>query len=272
MTDVTAITYNPIHYLEKSHTMRPVDDVSAPHDPDNYASVDAIFHYFEEHDIGEEVAGAEADPNAKLSQVAAICMLISEQFSSPFERGINYASYEVEPDWHRFRQSTSFIAGGFTENFMAKIKRTLPYHMSRDTVFLDGSNYADEHGVGEELDAFNRLMLLASNTKTVIEDALATEYAHDARGAIKFLNAAATDEIDPPAGSTFSGCAPTKWYEEARYLSRELVSIHEFRKNFNTLVIYGAHRFLVSNQLNVTKLYRLMAKLGRVNTRIVFVG
>lgn len=267
MTDVTRINYNPIHYMALSHTMRPVDDV-ATIDPDSYIEVDAIYHYFE--DLDDSAEGEKEE--AKISHADAVCRLIANRFVSPFERAINSASYEVEPDWHRFRQSTSFIAGELTENHMAKIKRSLPYYLHSNTIFLDGSSYADEHGVGEELDAFNRLIRLANNTKAVIEDALAIEYSLDARGAIKFLNAGATDEVDPPSGSKYDGRAPTKWMEEARYLSRELVNIPEFRKNFNTLVIYGAHRFITSDQLNLTKLYRLMAKLGRVNTRIVFVG
>ena len=269
MTDLNKIDYYPPHFIEGSSTMRVIEDPITV-DSDSYVGVDAIYHYFESGDGA--TPDTEADEGRKMGHADAIAMLIADRFETGRAYAIDSASPEVEPNWQQYRRSTSFIAGALTDGYMNAIKRELPKCMSDNTVFLDGSAYADEHGVGEELDAFNKLMLLAGNTKSAIENALAIEYGHDARGAIKFLNAEATDQIDPPSGTKFGTEIPTKWMVEARYLANELVKIREFRKNFNTLVIYNAHRFIVSDQLNLTKLYRLMAKLGRINTRIVFVG
>lgn len=268
MTDLREVDYNPSHFVERTSTMRTIEDPAAV-GYDAYINVDAIYHYFESNTAGDpDTDGGE---DRKMGHADAIALLIAGRFEAEM-RAVNSASPEVEPNWQQYRRTTSFIAGALTEGYMNILKQTLPNVMSDNTIFLDGSAYADEHGVGEELDAFNKLMNLAGNTKSVIENALAIEYCHDARGAIKFLNSSPTDEIDPPAGQAHVGHYPTKWMVEARYLANELVKIMEFRKNFNTLVIYNAHRYIASDQLNLTKLYRLMAKLGRVNTRIVFVG
>lgn len=268
MTDLNKIDYHPPHFVEGTSTMRVIEDPITL-DPDSYVNVDAIYHYFESCD--GKMPNTDSGEDRKMGHVDAIAMLIANRFETDRDCVVDSASPEVEPSWQQYRRTTSFIAGALTDGYMSAIKRELPKCMSVNTVFLDGSAYADEHGVNDEPDAFNKLMSLAGNTKGVIENSLAVEYAHDARGAIKFLNAEATDQIDPPSGTKFDE-VPTKWMVEARYLANELVKIREFRKNFNTVVIYNAHRFIVSDQLNLTKLYRLMAKLGRINTRIVFVG
>lgn len=270
----TSIIYEPTHMY--AGTTRQASSTEDAYLEDYYKKYDALYHFFvtdpEEDACGCDDEDGEA-PEGSFTHEQAVIRLLSGRFDSDkHEPKLAAAFPNVEPSWQHIRDTASFIAGELVNPYMTYIKNNLRYHISWDTVHLDAEDFLiktkDHKGSG-----FNAFMDLAENTKRIVEDRLAIEYAHSTRQAIGFLNADATDLIDPPGDCMYEeGRVPSKWMVEARYLANTLIDIKEFRKNFNTLVIYNAHRFILSGDLNVTKIYRLLAKLGRVNTKVIFVG
>lgn len=228
-----------------------------------YSKYDSLYHWFQ----GESDIIATRERSAKPDTTELLAALISDTV-----KGFNKISpviMDVEPEWQSIRDTTCFVGGALVPEQLTGLKHLLYSWLDYGVVYLDASQYGLDRDKGSAVPDFTQLMHLAHNTKQVIEDGLIADDPADTRRAIRFLNAAPTDYIE----SDDSGLASqTKWFIEGRYIANELIKIREFRTNFNTVVIFGAHRYILSDQLNLTKLYRLFAKLGRINTRLVFIG
>jgi hypothetical protein len=219
-----------------------------------------LFHYFVDED-DSEFANEDRDE----TQGEALAKLIARKYHTGIYLQDRVQRHEA-PVWTQFRDEATFVSGDIVDGAEDAVCRWLEFHHGRDIVVLDGSVYQDESEVGTTVPAFNQLMHLANTQREVLEEGVCRLYPNDTRAAMQFLNANQGDVIE---GDAYED---TKWLAEGRILANELLNIPGFQKNFNLLVIKGASRFIHTNQLNLNNLYRLMAKLGRKNTRIVFVG
>ena len=263
------ICYKPKHLARGDGAIIGKPHLKGQHD---YWLVDALYHYFENLDPDQDADGF-AIGERDTSHGEAIAKLIAGHYNADSDRPVDECTLRTQLGYEQVRNNTSFIGGDLTRGHMPIISPWLNNYLDDNTVYLDGSSYADEHGVDEKLSGFDALMSLASTTKEIVDDGICEEYPEDVKAVMRFINANPTDEV---FGSNRiyeeSQQVETKWVVEGRFLANELVKIPEFQKNFNKLVIYGAMRYIVSDQLNLNKLYRLFARLGRTNLRIFFVG
>ena len=270
--DNAIISYKPKLLVEGTGKELDVDQPTVDRHQFDYHLVDALYHYFEDDGDGKTPEGYDNEDH-DTSHGEAIAKLIAERYDIGSARPIDECYLRTPIGYEQIRNSTSFIGGDLTKGHMNVIKRWLNIYLDDRTIYLDGSDYADEHGVGTKLVGFDALMYLASTTKEIIDEGICEEYPEDVKAVMRFINANPTDDVfSSNRVYTTNEQVETKWVVEGRFLADELVKIPEFKKNFNKVVIFGAMRYIVSDQLNLNKLYRLFAKLGRTNTRLFFVG
>jgi len=231
--------------------------------PHGYHCVDALFHYFEHEDPTEW--GTEGE-DGKPPLYVTLARCLDRNYHGNIY-ALEVAEQHQEPKWTRFRDTASFISGEVLDGEATRVAQYFNMYNKGNTVILDAAGWTDEGVEGTDPGPLYTLMQLASNTKTVIEDRLVNEFANDSRGLINFLNAGPGDHIFPDDDGT-----NTKWLVEARYLNSAIIDIPGFKKNWNVLVIKNAMRYILADQFNVNQLYRLLAKLGRVNSRVIFLG
>lgn len=224
--------------------------------------VDALFHYFINDDDGSCVA---ANDDRDLSHGEAIAKLITRKFHSGIYLDNTVTRCEA-PTWTKFRDEATFISGDIIGDAEHSIVSWLYYHHGDNMVVIDGSQYHEDSVKGSPVPAFNQLMDIANNQRRVIEEGVINLFPNDTRAAMQFLNAAQYEEIEGDA------YGDTKWLAEGRILANALIDIPEFQQNFNLVVIKGVARYIHSDQINLNSLYRLFARLGRINTRFVFLG
>jgi hypothetical protein len=254
--------YNPTYVRKQRHGGYCLDDSPSAPLHKYRVEVDALFHYFVNDD---EEGDACVDGDCDLTQGEAIAKLITRKYHSGIYLHDTAMEHEA-PLWTRFRDEATFISGDIIAHAEGSIVRWLYHYHGENLLVLDASKYDNDYAKGVPVPAFERLMYLANNTQSVIEEGVIQLYPNHTRAAIEFINAAPYQRFeDNPHNDT-------KWLAEGRILSNELIKIPEFQQNFNLLVITGAARYIQSNQLNLNSLYRLFAKLGRVNTRLVFLG
>jgi hypothetical protein len=253
--------YKPMYCNAGRNGSYTVDTDPSPVPHAERVYVDALFHYFMPDLDATEFANEDRD----LSQEEALAKLIARKYHQSVYVNNTVARHEA-PAWTHFRDEATFISGDIVEGKEWKVVDWLRMHHGDAMVAIDGSRYSDEHGKDDLIPAFDQLMQLANNQKDVIEEGVVRLYPTDSRAAMRFLNAGQYETIEDDAYDD------TKWLAEGRILAHELVNIRSFQKNFNLLVIVGASRYIHANQLNLNNLYRLMAKLGRQNTRLVFLG
>lgn len=178
----------------------------------------------------------------------------------PMNDTLDRVQYDKEPQWQDVRALTSFFAG---QAFNPEVITWLKYLIKNPAIFIDGSILDQKSSAdSDDENPLKELLWISDNMKSIIEEGICELYANDARKVIDFINASPTDVIDKE----------TKWVMEGRWIAERFTNIRAFNDNFNTLFITGAHKFITADQLNLNKIYRLFAKLGRINTRIVFVG
>lgn len=224
-------------------------------------AVDALFHYF----LNDCDECLDANEDRDLSQGETIAKLITRKYHDGVYLDDPVSLHEA-PLWTKYRDEATFISGDIIDGTGNSIERWLAYHHGEDLVVIDGSQYQDDFCQGSPVPAFNRLMDLANNQTSVIEEGVIGLYPDDTRAALRFLNADPHEVIE---GITYG---QAKWLVEGYILANALVEIPAFQKNFNLLVIKGVARYIHANHINLNNLYRLMAKLGRTNTRLVFLG
>jgi len=270
-SDITPVKYDPTSYVEGTLSYA---DSARIFDVNYLHSIDALHHYFEQSDQAADRAVRPRGLDGTASAAEVIAHLAIRAFDT-YDGPIDQAYLDVEPTWQEIRSNTSFIAGELTRDTKVNILRHINALKPDEVVVLDAANYLEHDKL--ETPALNKLMGLAHRTQSVIEEGLCEDYRRSPRKVIDFLNAAGSDrvslpDLDDDCAYTSDTVEPSKWLVESKYLANELIKIPEFQRNFNLLVIFNAHRYLTADQLNLTKLYRLFAKLGRINTRIVFIG
>lgn len=240
-----------------------------------YMRVDALYHYFEVDTVGtgeESEDTGEADDDSLPTHAEVIVQLMNNHYLEGYASPVDVCTLKSEIGFTQFRDSATFIGGDITRGQVARIREWCKRSFN-DTVYLDAQGYTDEHGIGEEKSAFEQLMDLAGRTKEVVDDGICKLWPSDSKSVMNFVNANPTDKIlrvDHMYAENEQ--IETKWLMEGRFLANELIEIPGFQRNFNKLVIFGAMRYILAGEINLNKLYRLMAKLGRTNTSIFFVG
>lgn len=265
-------------YSPRHHNIGP-GEIAKELTQDLYMHLDAIHHYFH-NDNGEYAIAEDHDTD----HGEAIAKLVAGVYNG--SRVHRYAQAHVAPDYSVVRQHSSFIGGEIADGWIVQFKRWIGYYLDSthgdDYVVIDAEDYMQDSDEGVPQPPIHPLMWMAENTKEIIDRALVNAYRHDGRGLMQFINAPDDRIINEPEGLE-PGCEEdsvrldepkkmTKWMWESKFLADELVSIPAFQKNFHTLVILNAQKHIHTGHLNLTKLYRLFAKLGRVNTRLVFLG
>lgn len=249
-------------------------EVTPIYSQSTYHAVDALYHYF----AADPCTPGELDPDKAEGEsipgyAEAIAMLLNEDFDHDWARCIDYCETRNELGFNQFRDTASFIGGSLTSGVMPQVKRKIRDRFDADTIYLDADKYCDEREVDTVGTPFEQLMELAGRTKQVIDDGVVSFWPTSAKTVMAFVNASPVDQIYSSNRVYDVGeQVETKWMIEGRFLANELIKIEGFQQNFNKLVIFGAMRYILSGDLNLNKLYRLMAKLGRTNTRLFFVG
>lgn len=256
-------TYEPVHMLVDGNRIVDNNMGHRLKNSNGYHVVDALFHYFEHEDATE---WAEEDYEGKPPLYVTLARCLDRNYHGNIY-AMDVAEQHQEPKWTRFRDTASFIGGEVLDGEANRVANYFDMYNKGNTIILDAAGWTDESAEGTDPGPLYALMQLANNTKTVIEDRLVNEFANDSRGLINFLNATPGDHIFPDDNGT-----NTKWLVEARYLNSALIDIPGFKKNWNVLIIKNAMRYILTDQFNVNQLYRLLAKLGRVNSRVIFLG
>lgn len=261
-TDVAVyVEYQPDHVTLNNHgSILPKAIGNERLKQNLYENVDALFHYFDDLDTE---GYADENPEETHAEVAA--KLIAGKYSTDL-RVLNSVQRHVEPSYQWFRDSTTFISGMMINDRVDQIARWLVYHNRDQAIVLDASRYETDFVKGETIPAFNRMMDIANNQRDIIEQGVIDMFPNSSRDAIRFINASQGEEI------TDSKYNDTKWLAEGRILANKLLTIETFRDNYNMIIIKNATRWIHANRLNLNNLYRLMAKLGRINTQLIFVG
>lgn len=235
---------------------------------------DALYHWF---DLADTVDSA-TKASSHISPSEQVARLLTQTYDPnvAMESFTSCVTQYQEPDWRMFRDRASFLVGDIIPGGTvdATIAWTREYH-GKNMIVLDAENYYKDYANGEysgngvrcDDGDFSDLMHIANNQKKIIEEGIATDFANSARDAIRFINAEPHEHIfsDDDGRST-------KWLIEGKYLADALVKIPVFRRNYNLIVVTNAMRYILAGEVNLNNLYRLMAKLGRINTRLVFLG
>lgn len=249
---------------------------------DDLWHVDALHHYFTFDDRESEEYGiVDGDAETPGQQLAKI---ITRTYHPEIVTGYTCDPVKqyVEPNWASFRDRTAFISGDVIPSFDTEPKAAIDsviawtkYYHGPKMIVLDAKEYYKEYATGPlaidgvHLDKgdFSDLMHVANNMKGIIDEGIVNLYPNDARQVMRFINAEPGEHVFDDD----DGCS-TKWLTEGRFLAKRLVEFPVFRNNYNLIVITNAMRWVMSNDVNLNNLYRLMTKLGRINTRIVFLG
>ena len=253
--------YKPIQVSRGRHGGYTLEECKHYPKEEYLVAVDALYHYFVEEEEGEAYLNEDRD----LSQGEALAKLITRKYHDGVY--LDNTAYQHEaPVWTKFRDSTTFISGDVIDYAVESTVKWLKFHHGEDMVILDASKYHQDTAKGATPPDFEQFMQLANNMSSVIEEGVINLYPNDTRAAMAFLKAGQYEPIENNA------YGDSKWLAEGRILAHELVNIRSFQRNFNLLVITGAARYIHSDQINLNNIYRLLAKLGRTNTRVVFLG
>jgi hypothetical protein len=268
------IHYRPRHLIEGDAAEFETPSDSKRERQFTYHALDALYHFFvpePNSDCKTDHEDSEGE-DPRLVHPEAIAKLMADHFIEDSARIVDSCTYKTEVGFTQFRDGASFIGGDLTRGHTPQIRRWCYKHF-RDTVYLDATGYSEEYAVGKEQSAFEQLLNLAGRTKEVIDEGICKRWPTNGKAVLNFINAYQTDSIYESDEVYAEGdLAETKWMIEGKFLAEELIKIPGFQQNFNKLVIFGAMRYILSGEINLNKLYRLMAKLGRTNTRLFFVG
>lgn len=225
--------------------------------------LDALHYWFDESDVGVEGYDVEDDPTGQIAIHIARKLRRSD---------LHILANKDLPDWKVIRDNTTFINGpGFGD--LNHLVSVLKADLGNNCVHID-VNDIHSHVDKSIHSVLFSLLNVERKANLIIEDRICECF--NTREALKYLNAAPEEKITLPApagADPSSAVTERKWFLESRWLTDHLIrNFPKFRTNFDTLIITGAAARINSDDINVNRLYRLMARLGRVNTRIVFVG
>lgn len=222
---------------------------------------DALHYWFEEGDT-DGICAMPNDPAEKAGHAIA---------HLTYQLNLAHMTKSQVPDWKRVRDLTTFIAGpgmGDEDQFRQAFLNELGdgyVHIDVDDMWGRENNSL--------YSVLYKLCNLEKDAKDVIVDRLAE--LGDVRKALRYMALAPDDNFHIVHGEGEPSVTEEhrKWFWESRWMTDYLLAkIPRFRKNFHTLVITGALRRFMTDELSFNRLYRAMALLGRVNTKIVFIG
>lgn len=262
--------YNPINTFvtnegKLSHT--DTDPITFERDVDQNClrRYDALHYWFSEADGGE--SGGVA-----LTQSELMGKALGERIMN--DNSIELTMGRV-PDWKDIRDRATIMTG---------------LGLGDKDAFLNGFYIGHPGGVVtireddihtqtflKESDTLNlstystiyMLLDLEKKAKTIIEDRLCASFT--TREALAFMSA----DLDEIVSYEEHGKShrTRKWLVVSQWLNDHLIQTFPcFQKNFRTLVFTDVfHRFM-NGDFNINKLYRVLAMLGRINTKVVFIG
>lgn len=262
----TVVEYSPTHVVQERSGIRPAASGYTAYKRSTYMNADALFQYWvsEDQDADEDAVDYAVESQPQISHAEELAKLVLGKYDQR-DYVTNYPEREIELSYTHFRDSATFLSGGITDGYVPSIVEWLKHHNGYPAVILDAERYSDK-SESPTRDEFTAFMEIANNQPRLIKQGIIDLFPESAKDAIAFIDAA------PGADITNCPHGDTKWMAEGRILSWELVKLKSFQKNFDLLVIKNASKFIHSDRLNLNNIYRLMAKLGRVNTKIVFVG
>uniref|UniRef100_A0AB39CCI8 Uncharacterized protein n=1 Tax=Pseudomonas phage RVTF4 TaxID=3236931 RepID=A0AB39CCI8_9VIRU len=228
-----------------------------------YVRYDALHYWFSEPERdSEELVYDQPD------QVAAMHLA-----SITYKPSFAHLTYDQVPDWKQVRDNTSFLVGpalGDLKQFQKVFLENLGdgyVHIDVDDMHsrTDRSSYS----------VLYKLMEMDTLHKNIVEQQLIN--TTDVRKALAFVSAEPDEEISIDMSQPGDGAqvmtTHRKWFWESKWAYDYLLEhFPQFHKNFHTIVITNAYRRFHSDDFNINKLYRVLARLGRVNTRVVFIG
>lgn len=269
------IHYSPRHLIEGDAAEFGPDAKITNRHQHTYHLVDALYHFFvpdPNGDPAESDPETGDDPDRETYHPEVIAKLMNLDYYMDAGQIVDSVSLRTEVGFTQFRDNADFIGGGITRGHIPQIRRWCYKHF-KDAIYLDATGYSDEYAVDKERSSFEQLMELAGRTKEIIDDGICKHWPTDSKAVMRFINANQIDTIySTNRIYDENEQIDTKWVIEGRFLAEELIKIPGFQQNFNKLVIFGAMRYILAGEINLNKLYRLMAKLGRTNTKLYFVG
>lgn len=232
----------------------------------NLRRFDALHYWFDDADDEGMAEGydIEDDPTGQ------IAINISRKL-----RRLNHkvlTNKEV-PDWKTVRDNATFINGpafGDLKHFTDVLKCDL----TDNYVHIDIEDIYMRHDRQIRTVLF-ALQEMERNANKIIEERICETFT--TREALDYLGTEQNDKVTRIVRST-NGDKPysvkeRKWFLESRWLTDYLIhNFPKFRRNFDVLIITGAAARINSDDININRIYRLLARLGRVNTRIIFIG
>lgn len=260
----TVVEYSPLHMVKERTGIRPATSGYTPYKRSTYMGSDALYQFWVSEDPEGDAEDYATETRPEVTHAEELAKLVLGMRDER-DHVTNYPEREIELSYTHFRDSAVFISGSITEGYVPSIVEWLKYHNNNPVVVLDADRYSDK-SESPTRDEFTAFMEIVNNQPRLIKQGIIDLFPESAKDAIAF--------IDASPGAEITNCphGDTKWMAEGRILSWELVKLKAFQKNFDLLVIKNASKFIHSDRLNLNNIYRLMAKLGRVNTKIVFVG
>lgn len=222
---------------------------------------DALHYWFMEGDKDSEELSAPHGVTRQLANSFALAVKERDQIT---------LLKNQQPDWKMVRDNAVFVSGaalGDRDVFVQKFIECL----DEGVVQLDASRYDYDREKGADETSFEKLIGLDNASKGLIEDVICGVFS--AREALDYLAAYQTQVVHIPymLGGA-EAVSMRKWFFESKILTEHAINrIPEFRCNFHTLVIHGATKHIHTGKLNLNRLYRVLAIMGRINTRLVFI-
>jgi hypothetical protein len=214
---------------------------------------DSMFNYYLSGapDDDEGVPAAEVEEFNLDKRLAGI---VASKMNDPI--GHYAPKFNSPPVWSKIRDRSSFITGGIISNkglFQRHLNEKLTNH-----VFISAQGWDPDD---EAVNDFGHLMYMAHNSARIIENTLADDLS--ARQAIDFLKGTPTERV------MYRHMEVVKWVKEAEILDVHLRQHQTYQCNFNTIVITDTAKVAAKHGINWNSLYRLIAMLGRNNTRLI---
>lgn len=171
------------------------------------------------------------------------------------------------PDWKDIRDRATIVSGHGIENIDECIN-TFKEHHTGGFIRID----VDDIHTRTERSTYSTLYMLLDmekQSKKIIEDRLCESFT--TREALAFMSADPDDEIKYTMyGETV---VERKWFLESKWMTDYFVEkFPKFNINFRTILITNAFRRFMNDDYSINRLYRVLAMLGRVNTKVVFIG
>lgn len=242
-----------LEHTRPNHEIRIEDGV----DQDLLQRYDALHFWFSEADCDEGERPEPRTPGEMMGKAMAQNVMNNDTLRLTMGRA---------PDWKDIRDRTTIAYGhglGDKEEFLDAFRA---YHTG-GAVYIQAN---DTH-TRTERSAYSTIYMLLDiekKAKSIIEERLCQSFT--TREALTFMAAEPDDIVSYVVDGEIA--RDRKWFVESKWLNEYLVQAFPcFQTNFRTLVLLDAYHRFMNNDFNINKLYRVLAMLGRVNTKVVFI-